>query len=50
MTIVVDLFDYIGFIVLVAIIGGLGLTYVVCLIGYEISRLIVKIQERLWKK
>ena len=50
MTIVVDLFDYIALCVLVVMIGGAILIYVTSLIGYAISRLIVKIQERLWKK
>lgn len=36
--------------IVVVLIGGSILVYVISLIGYEISRIIVKIQERLWKK
>ncbi len=50
MTIVVDLFDYIGICILGFIAIVLVLTYIVSIIGYEFSRLIRWIQERLWKK
>lgn len=50
MTIVVDLFDYIGFCVLGFIAIVLILAYISSIIGYGFSRFIRWLQERLWKK
>lgn len=50
MHIIIDLFDFIGLCVLGVLIVGLFLFYIVSLIGYSFSRLIRRIQERLWKK
>lgn len=50
MHIIIDFFDLIGLCILGVLIGGLILFYIVSLIGYGFSRIIGKIQERIWKK